>query len=49
MKNTLAKALFSAAFLVYAGAFNAEYRATISQFLMERLRTYGFVIESAPG
>lgn len=49
MKNTLAKALFSAASLVYAGAFNAEYRATISQFLMERLRTYGFVIESSPG
>lgn len=49
MKNTLAKALFSAASLVYAGAFNAEYRATISQFLMERLRSYGFVIEQSPG
>lgn len=34
MKNVLAKALFSAAYIIYSGAFNPEFRKRISVELM---------------
>ena len=41
MKNLLAKALFSAAYVIYCGAFNPDFRKRISVELMQLLKDHG--------